>query len=225
MNTTFFSNLTDWGREGSTGTVLCVSVLSLLGTLSTGCSEAPSSSPPSETKDAAVDVPVDPNVAKVCPGACETVRTCVAETDVNACEAQCAKELAGNGYLIPYVALPMFVALRDTKPDYACFNMSGGHIWEELQWSVTEDKDQFEECRAAMIRFYGGDDNEGFSHYCYEVFYILNQPIRDTMRPCFDSSVPMDEIRKCIESHYPTKPSTTPWIAGVPRSDSGIPWQ
>ena len=226
MNETFFNRLTDWVHGGGSAIASSVALLSLLGNVSAGCSETSSSPPPSQTNDAATDVAIDPNVERVCPGACETVRTCVAETDVNACEAQCAKELTGTGYLIPYLALPFFESLRDTKPQYACVHLDGNDTWEKMHWEVTKDKDQFEECRAAMIRYYGGDDNEGFSHYCYEGFYILNQPIRDTIRPCFATSVPANEIRTCVESHDPRqRGAPPPWIAGVPRSDSGIPWQ
>jgi hypothetical protein len=38
--------------------------------------------------------------AELCPGACDTAKTCYAELDLNACKAQCGEELAGRGYFI-----------------------------------------------------------------------------------------------------------------------------
>ena len=78
--------------------------VAIVGVALSGCSTSQSSGPSTQAQQTPPDAgETDPLAASLCPPACDTVKRCVpnGNVDLDACSAECAKELAGQGYLNP----------------------------------------------------------------------------------------------------------------------------
>jgi hypothetical protein len=176
-----------------------------------GCSNTGDTSESPPPADGGIEAQVNPDIQAVCPGACETVRACEPTVDIAACETQCAKELSGDGYLIPYVALPVFKEIRDTS-DYPCPMVYNTHAFQKVAGEIPTDLALMDRCRNEMVRF-SSEEPVAYTELCFYGFYRYNTWLRDEILPCFSPSVEGKDLKGCMLDKGPTD---NLWIAGAP---------
>ena len=154
--------------------------------------------------------PVDPLVAELCPAACATVKSCAGDAiDAGACEAQCAVELSGQGYLVREIAIDYFQSLRDAQTDPDC-QATHWAAWRldparpDLYHLHVDDPAALDECVQAVDRCFD-DVVQSFQETCFLIFYRYNLAHRDEVRACF--AVPCAQWSDC---------TCTATIAGEP---------
>ena len=165
--------------------------------------------PPS---DAAAEVDGDPTIAEICPGACETVRQCEPTTDIAACEAQCALELLGSGYLIPYVARQVFTAIRDTTTPPCPYVFGQSAFDDVIAGPFENDLDVLDTCRNWRAECFQVDPVVA-TNFCVMDYYRYNTPLRNQLAPCYSPEAKCGDIGICTHAKAPKDPL---WIAGVP---------
>jgi len=144
---------------------------------------------------------------QLCPGACKAVKTCYARLDTAACETQCGKELAGDGYLIPEFAKEYFQKLKDAGTDSTC---SVTHLdpWEpppgQKYDAGVNDPAVLKQCIDDSIRCLGRPPT---GNGCFLVYYIFNTPYLDKKKACFALS--------CADEGPCMCDAAVPWLAWV----------
>jgi hypothetical protein len=162
--------------------------------------------------DAPAEADVDPTIAEICPGACETVRECEPTTDIAACEAQCAVELQGGGYLIPYVARQVFTAIRDTTTRQCAYVFGQAAFDEVMAQPFANDVDVLDSCRNRRADCFQVDPFVA-TEICVIDYFRYNTPIREKIAPCFSPELKCGDIDGCAHAKAPEDPL---WIAGAP---------
>lgn len=150
-----------------------------------------------------------------CVAACDVVRTCDTTLDVAACRTQCAKELGGQGYLIPEIANDVYQQLITAGDDPKCYYSKSDYGW--LLWEkdsafldALAEQDLMAQCVTASARCDGGNPNDRPG--CLMSFYRYNSDRRAQIETCFDLPCSMTEPRSCFVSK---QVGGHPWIAGV----------
>jgi hypothetical protein len=164
--------------------------------------------------------------AELCPASCAVVRTCSASLDVGACEAQCALELGGGGYLSAEIALKYFRILHDQAEDPDC------HYTKMVMWEMdvldqasyvppVEDWSVLQACvtRASAC---SGVTSGPAEEACFFSFYRFNDGTRDAVRQCFLGSC--SGYGDCVCAAQPS--SGSPWVAiPAPPPDPVAPYR
>lgn len=158
----------------------------------------------------------------VCPQACARLKTCNAEVDVEACSAQCQKEILGEGYLIPEMANDYFTLVRDISEENVCGFLVNETHWldkwkpfakPENKFETLKEQDVFQPCVEAMTKCDGETPVPTHESFCLFSFYKYNVSRREEIKPCFAS--------KCLDLNYCISQHQTglwqPWLAGVPK--------
>jgi hypothetical protein len=165
----------------------------------------------------------DPLVQELCPAACLTVQSCAPSTlELPACEAQCAMELGGTGYLIPEIARKYFQVLHDQQADPECY-YTAMFMWEMnpadpgAYDAPVDDLVTFNECVSMGQACIGGP--LGYTeHGCFFSYYRYNVAYREAIRQCWDlcPSLPSD----CVCAKQPS--AGKPWVTlPAPPSSGG----
>jgi hypothetical protein len=155
--------------------------------------------------------------AELCPGACDTAKTCYAALDLGACKAQCGEELAGRGYFVREFAVPYFQKLNEIDEDKSCGVTESFVPWgrQPPTYDNVPEVAQAEilnECSAP----YQACTGSSFAIGCFLGFYIFNETRRDAIRPCF--GLACWEMDNCMGSN---QPDGAPWVA-IPPHDGGF---
>ncbi len=155
---------------------------------------------------------VDPLCAK----ACDTVRTCDAAADLQACQTQCDKELGGTGYLIPEVAKAYFEQFAAAGDDTKCYYSRGGYAW--FKWTkdpgavdALAEQDLMTTCRKDLRDLLGGASADDYRADCFMSYYRYNQDRRQAIETCLSMSDPAQSDACTIDK----QPKGHPWLAGI----------
>lgn len=142
---------------------------------------------------------------ELCPDACKTVKTCYAALDSAACEAQCGKELAGNGYLIPEFAKEYFQKLKDIGTDPNC-KVTNLETWilDEDAGAGVNDPNAMKTCIDGITKCTGSAPT---GNTCFISYYIYNTQIRKNISACYDLDCASQSSCACD--------ATVPWRAWV----------
>jgi hypothetical protein len=155
--------------------------------------------------------------AELCPGACDTAKTCYVPLDLDACKAQCAEELAGRGYFIQEFAEPFFRKMKELDADANCAVTKGLVPWgpQPPTYDNVPDVAQPEvlaECSAPNRACSEGS----FAASCFVLFYVFNEERRDALRSCF--KLACYEMNNCMGDN---QPAGCPWVA-APECKAGF---
>ncbi|MCU0654195.1 MAG: hypothetical protein MUF64_02540 [Polyangiaceae bacterium] len=155
----------------------------------------------------------------LCQQACATVQTCDPKADTAACQAQCIKEVTGDGYLWPEVAVKYFEDFRDAKTDTDCRYTAFGKSWE--RWSPdTPPPDKFDklldqptllECMKYTEKCYAANFDIQRQYYCFNNQYAFNKDSRQKVRDCMLLDAPCATRSSCITASLP---QGEPWLVG-----------
>ncbi len=149
----------------------------------------------------------------LCSEACARAVDCKG-ADVAACEAQCVKELTGEGYLIPELANDFFLGLRDIEPGKEC-GYKFGIYWDKWAPSA-EPKGKYDtlleqnvlmECFDAFRKCNGEVTPADNKYDCIVQYYRYNKDRREKIKPCFAEKCPNKEY--CAE---PYQLLDQPWL-------------
>jgi len=144
---------------------------------------------------------------ELCPDACKTVKTCYGALDTAACEAQCGKELAGNGYFIPEFAKEYFQKLKDVGTDGKC-TVTNLEAWipppgQDYDAGV-DDPAALKPCLDSSAKCAGGPPT---GNACFVGYYIYNTQYRDQFKACYQKACAYQGSCLCDAS--------VPWRAWV----------
>jgi hypothetical protein len=151
--------------------------------------------------------------AEVCPGACATAKTCMLDRlELAACEAQCALELAGSGYLVQEIAVQYFQSLLDAGQDTDCeWTRFGKWMLDPTNLPAYEltlaEPAVLSECVDVTYPCWG-PPIEYHEEGCFMNLYRHNEARRNEVRTCF--AVSCMELSECM---CLKQPPGHPWIA------------
>lgn len=155
---------------------------------------------------------------ELCTKACAVLPTCDESADLAACEAQCAKELAGAGYLDPGIAKEYFQLFVTKGTDPSCEYSKGDMAW----WYWTKDGDRIDtlpeqavmtECRDVWSGCIGPTGTQdGFRSKCFREYYRYGKTLRGQVKACFSLKCSMTEPFDCVSN---AQPKGAPWLAGI----------
>lgn len=170
----------------------------------------------------AEDAPVmpDPLVDKLCPGACAAAAECDERVEVTDCLEQCAKEIVGEGYLIPEVATQLFEFINEDVNDdnLRCQRMRYWGYWMLDPWSgdgveiTMDDPAAIEPC-VERYSFCMGQQN--VENNCWAIYYRYNHPYRASILECLQAPCSAT-WSECV---YNQVPKGQPWLA-IPEQKS-----
>lgn len=157
--------------------------------------------------------------AELCPGACDTAKTCYAPLDLDACKAQCGEELAGRGYFIREFAVPYFQKMNEIDEDKSCATSESRLPWGSQPPTydnvpVVAQPDVLKECSAPFEVCSG----VSYAASCFIGFYVFNEARRDVIRSCFGLSCV--GLNDCMADN---QPEGAPWVAIPPHGSSFFP--
>lgn len=157
----------------------------------------------------------------LCVDACAVTLTCDAEADTAACEAQCAKEIAGGGYLDAHVAREYFQQLADLPDDSSCLYSKGRYAWyywtkDPQRIDALPDQPVMDECRQPYLACYGPTATiDGFRERCFMEHYRYAEHQRERTRQCLTLPCTGIDPWDCMGASQPTEAGPEPWLAGV----------
>lgn len=167
--------------------------VAMVGVALSGCSTSQSSGPSTQAQQTPSDAgETDPLAASLCPPACVTVKRCLSNgnVDVDACRAECAKELAGQGYLNPDFAPTFFQTLGTPGEDCGTIYFAP---WMD---SPSQPYDAGALIKDPSIQQECDDAAKGPCSYivscAFTRYYIWNTQYRAALRACWD--MPCDSI-------------------------------
>jgi hypothetical protein len=181
-------------------------ILLLAVVLATACSQS-ASAPAGSGGSGGSGGSSDALARQLCPGACKNVKSCYARLDTAACEAQCGKELAGNGYFIPEFAKEYFQKLKDAAADSRC------KVMDLEPWILRDggsyntdgaDPAAMKPCVDATIK---GGGRPPAGNGCFYGYYIYRSQYRDKMKACWKLACPYQDSCGCK--------AVIPWLAWV----------
>lgn len=137
----------------------------------------------------------------VCPEACGRLASCeVSVVDIPVCEAQCKKELTGEGFLIPEMGNDFFVSLKNAEPGQEC-SFLVGYYWDK--WSPSSapkgkydkllEQDVLMECHDALSNCDKATPSSDYKAQCIIMYYRYRKEKRQEIKPCFDLKCPAPE--------------------------------
>lgn len=177
------------------------------------------SSPDAGTEDAPVTPEPNPLIDKLCPGACAAAAECHEAVGVAACLEQCAKEITGEGYLIPEVAVQLFEFINEDKSEdeLKCSRMKEFTYWRLRPWEEgaeieMKDPAALEPCIERMDLCLSPGENEAG---CWLRYYRYNHPYRAPILECLEAPC-SPTWRDCIREH---QPQGQPWLT-IPETKS-----
>lgn len=166
----------------------------------------------SSSGPAADDAGVSAETAALCASACTVAKTCAPALEETACQAQCAKEVAGKGYLHVDFAKEFMTKLAAAKKDEACAISRSMNLWSS---PPSLDAPGVKEC----IAFASKCDPGSAPLDCTRFYYVWSETIRSKVAECFSITVPAGTPPCSTTDHcFTTKLGETAWSAG------GAPW-
>jgi hypothetical protein len=170
-----------------------------------GCS---TSSPASTADDAGVSA----ETAALCASACTVAKTCAPALEETACQTQCAKEVAGKGYLHVDFAKEFMTKLAAAKTDDACGISRSMNIWSS---PPSLDAPGVKECIAYATKC----DSTSAPLDCTRYYYVWNEATRSKVAECFSVAIPPGTPPCSVtDACFAKKLGETAWSAG------GAPW-
>lgn len=173
-----------------------------------GCST--SDKPPAATNDTGVST----DTAALCLSACGVAKTCAASLDESACQAQCAKEIAGGGYFNASFAKEFMTKLAAAKSDATC------EISRRLAaWStpLSLEDQGVKDCIAYAKQCDLGDA----AQKCFSHYYAWNDTTRAHVKACFTIPIPsgsppcvaVDDCLRVKLDDTALSAGSAPWLA------------
>lgn len=164
------------------------------------------------SSSSAPDPGVSAETAALCASACTVAKTCAPALEETACQAQCAKEIAGRGYLHVDFAKEFMTKLADAKKDEGC---AIARYFEGWSSPPSLDAPGVKEC----IAFVNKCDAGTAPLICMQDYYVWSAAIRSRVAECFPTTVPAGYpvcawVYDCIDK----KKDETAYAAG------GAPW-
>ena len=156
----------------------------------------------------------DPLVGQLCPGACAAAVEWDDRVQLAACLEQCAKEVTGDGYLIPEVAIQFFAFINaDTNEDgQRCWRIKTFGDWQQSPWLPGGVEIEMEGPAANEIcveRYGFCHDRDNVENVCWRIYYRYNHPLREKIRECLMAPC-SPTWRFCIDD---LQPEGQPWLA------------
>lgn len=178
------------------------------------------SSPDAGADDAPVTPEPNPLIGELCPGACAAAKECDDSVEQAACLEQCAKEIEGDGYLIPEVAVPLFEFINgdENEDELRCRRMGLFTYWSLDRWQgggaeiEIQDRTALEPCIERMDLCWSPGQNEAG---CWLRYYRYNHPYRAPILECLHASCSPTWM-DCISEH---QPKGQPWLT-IPETKS-----
>lgn len=160
-----------------------------------------------------------PDYSDLCRGACAAAETCLPELDVQACETQCAVEMAGGGYLMQEAAKDYFGFLDAAGSDEDCAGTNLHRYFAPVDGSAftipCEEPEVMSECVGQLLDCDPNQDHGMVEQGCYLSFYRWNAQRRADVRLCWD--VPCQDLEyfrtKCV---CQKQPGGRPWFGQGP---------
>lgn len=135
----------------------------------------------------------------ICPEACGRLTSCEGNVDIPACEAQCKKELQGEGHLIPEIANDFFLSLKNVDSGKECGYLNGSYIYWSKWAPISEPKGKYDklleqnilmECSDALFKCTQSVDISEHKSTCVYAYYRYNTDMRMKIKPCFELKCP-----------------------------------
>lgn len=162
------------------------------------------------------DAASDPLVEELCPGACAAAIECDERVEQAACLEQCAKEIAGDGYLIPEVALPLFEFINEdeNEDELRCQRMLLFSYWkvDPLKDGVEIEVQDPAALKACVERYDVCWTGKNSNALCWFEYYRYNHAYRAPILECVQAPCSMTWM-DCINEH---QPKGQPWLAIPP---------
>lgn len=156
--------------------------------------------------------------SELCSHACAVPPTCDPKADVAACEAQCNKEVSGQGYLRADIAKEYFELFVAKGTDPGCEFSKGDMAW----WHWTTDRDRIDalpdqaamkECKDVWNACVGPTATlDGFRGKCFREYYRYGSAVRSEVKACYALPCTMTEPFECVSD---AQPKGEPWLAGI----------
>lgn len=164
------------------------------------------------SSSSAPDPGVSAETAALCASACTVAKTCAPALEETACQAQCAKEIAGRGYLHVDFAKEFMTKLADAKTDPACGISRSMNVWSS---PPSLDAPGVKEC----VAFESKCDAGNAPLECTRFYYMWNETIRSKVAECFSTTAPAGyPICAWVDDCVYGKMNETAYAAG------GAPW-
>lgn len=170
------------------------------------------------------DSGIDPDAAglapELCPAACATVKTCDSSLEQGACEAQCAKELAGTGYLIQEVAVEYFQLLHDNPSDPQCYYTNFGpwrvNVLHPEAFTIhVNELAVLNECVDVEVPCVNLP-RQTLESGCFLGFYRFTEQQRSKVRACFTHTVSAATCSAMSDCFCNTTIPGSPWVTLPP---------
>jgi len=156
--------------------------------------------------------------SELCSKACAVPRTCDPAADVGACEAQCNKEITGQGYLKQDLAKEYFELFVARGDDTNCEYSKGDMAW----WHWTKDRDLMDalpdqaamkECKDVWNACIGPTSTQdGYRAACFLEYYRYGGDLRSKVKACYAMPCSMTQPFDCVVA---AQPKGAPWLAGI----------
>lgn len=149
-----------------------------------------------------VDSGGDDLAASLCPPACDAVKVCRPAADIDACRAQCAKELAGSGYLNPEFSKEFFQAVAQMDGGQSCGTLifspwAGDPLGGAPYDAGSHDGSILQECHDGTSRC---GEQAAYAGICFTTYYVWNKSYRDAIKACWER--PCGQEGSCVTDAY-----------------------
>lgn len=203
---------------------MLIGLFTTLALFAIGCTSGSgeTSSPDAGADDAPMTPEPNPLIDKLCPGACAAAAECDERVETAACLEQCAKEVEGDGYLIPEVVVQLFEFINADKNEdgLRCQRMAEFTYWSLRPWEVEGAEIEVKApsvlayCIERMDLCWSPGGNEAG---CWLRYYRYNDRYRAPILECLQAPCSSTWI-DCVWNH---EPKGQPWLT-IPEQKSPL---